>query len=637
MAAPAAPDPTKVTIDGKTYDLAIERGGKIAHTVQSRGQDLRWERDYRSGSSGMGETVERSDTGYFFTDNIDRTKRGIRLSPTVTTVSTSAKLVLAKGQWFEDQDTGSTRYVYFSAPSAVDTVTIHKIRVSDDSMRNQRDFTFGGATAIASSQPARWNGSWFHAIDVNGAAAGINAIMQLTLVDTGTSNDTWATHSASLSGVRCLLVIDSIEGATPTLARITSPSNLIDTVSSTTASSALTEANWANAGIIGDTTGQANVATSQAGIHFIGKGDNLFAWSKGASTTDPGFSYGIIPFQNRFIAAPGAADTGYGLVPYGNRVFYSHFLFGLWGVTGVSDAKREGVDDIPYYTSAPNITTPVRLRYLEGVGHPGWLYFIYSPAVTSSAYGYLLAAQVKRSPVSGLSLTWHTLLRRENQMRCPYIDSGMRLWWAEPGQSRLAYIQLALDGSPDGATRGNTSSTYEDYESETDFGLPEVTKQFRYLFVEVEGGTANCSWQAKYYLDGGTVNSLGSAITTASTNLNWTVGTNDTGRRLRLRFTATTNGSHSTSTDPKIIRVVCYARSPDWVTAIVMPTAQRNLFETTKILRKLKDAGPFTTREPDTNENHTCYIKEVNTIRYQTDTGYADGVQIQYERFAAAA
>jgi hypothetical protein len=460
--------------------------------------------------------------------------------------------------------------------------------------------------------------------------------MQLTLVKTDTSDDTWATHSASLNGVRCLFVIDSIEGATPTLARITSNNNLIDTVSSTTASAALTEANWANAGIIGDTTGQANVATSHAGYHFIGKGDNLYAWSKGADTTSPGFSYGIIPFQNRFISAPGAADTGYALTPYGNRVFFSHFIFGLWGITGVSDAKREGVDDIPYYTSAPNITTPVRLRYLEGVGHPGWMYFIYSPAVTGSAYGYLLAAQVKRSPVSGLSLTWHTILRRENQMRCPYIDSGMRLWWAEPGQSRLAYIQLALDGSPDGATRGNISSTYEDYESETDFGLPEITKQFRYAFLEIEGGTANASWQLKYYLDGGTVNSLGSPLTTASGNLNWTVGTTDTGRRLRMRLTCTTNGSHATNTDPKAVRLIVYARSPDSVRVVITPSSQRNLFETLKLARKWVDAGPLTIREVETNETHSAYVRVANLIHYQTDTGYDDGVEVLMDRWTIA-
>lgn len=645
MSASGSADPLKITVNGATYDLAIERGGRIAHTVTSRGADLRWERDFRSGSSGMGETVAQSANGDFFTDNMDTTKRGLRLGPTKTTITLTDSIPACQGYWFfENRDSASTRYVYFTRKKDADEVVVSKIIPSTNleattAVNQPQYFQVAGATNIDAGRPDRHNGSWFHCLHTEGANAGTLAIQQLVSSAVGDADDDWDPHGTSFAnaGVSVLFYVDAIEGNAPKFARILAGGAQVSTVSQTTAAAVLVEANWATAGVIGDISYICRNATSHAGLSFISRADNLHAW-------DPsGNSYGVVPGIGTLATATvgGGGALGLGLVPYGDRVFYSR-ASNLWQVIGTSSAKNISVDQLSYYTSAPNITAPIRLRYLEGTALGDWVYWAYSATETGGSSSYILAMHYERSKVSGQPVTWYTIAQESAQIRGMFIDSEQRLWYGLQGAATVKWLQLALDGSPDASVRGNISSTYEWYGPEIDathFGLntPEITLQYRYAFVEIEGGTANCSWQTKYYLDGGTVTSLGSALTTTSGNLNWTVGTSDTGRRLRMRFTATTNGSHVTSTDPKVLRLMVYARSPDQVRAVVMPTDQRNLFETTKILRKLVDAGPITTREPDTNETYTAYFKSANTVWFATDSGYSQGVELTWNRYVVSA
>jgi len=312
----------------------------------------------------------------------------------------------------------------------------------------------------------------------------------------------------------------------------------------------------------------------------------------------------------------------------------------------VAEAKNISVDKIAYYAKSINITPPIRLRYLEGAAFGDWVYWIYASQEQSSTASYLLAMKFDRHPANQMGVIWHTLIKRSTQMRSLLITSDAKLWWTEPGTSstgKIKNIQLSADGSPDSASRGEISSTYEYYGPEVDFGEPEVIKQFRYAFVEVEGGVGACSWQVKYYRDSDiSPTSLGSAITTTEgTNLTWTPGSADTGRRLRMRITATTTAGFVAGTDdPKVLHMMVYARSPDVVRMVITPKdrrSQKNMFETVKALRKLKDAGPITIREPDTNETHSAYVKAVGLIRYDGLDGPSQGIELIVERFTVAA
>ena len=54
-------------------------------------------------------------------------------------------------------------------------------------------------------------------------------------------------------------------------------------------------------------------------------------------------------------------------------------------------------------------------------------------------------------------------------------------------------------------------------------------------------------------------------------------------------------------------------------------------------MRKEKDAGPVTIREPGTNETHTGYIKNVNQISYRDGGDMLSGIELVYERWSVAA
>ena len=101
----------------------------------------------------------------------------------------------------------------------------------------------------------------------------------------------------------------------------------------------------------------------------------------------------------------------------------------------------------------------------------------------------------------------------------------------------------------------------------------------------------------------------------------------------------TTAGYDETANDPKILSLIVHARTAD-IWRVVLTDAgdsQRSLFDIAKLLRKQKDSGPVTIREPNTNETFTAYVKQVNDILYSTKDAEARGVEVVFERFSAAA
>jgi hypothetical protein len=100
---------------------------------------------------------------------------------------------------------------------------------------------------------------------------------------------------------------------------------------------------------------------------------------------------------------------------------------------------------------------------------------------------------------------------------------------------------------------------------------------------------------------------------------------------LRPRLTVTGTGDHDAA-DPKALRLVIYARSADVLRVVLTekhPANRRSRFDIAKIVRKLKNAGPFTLREPSTNETFTAYISAVNEV--------PTGIEVVYERWQIAA
>ena len=624
--SPGAPDPYKITIDSKTYQIAQNASNQRLFQTASVGQDLKEDFDFTQLSWGMGESTKQTENGYYFSENLDLTNRGLRVSPKVNVVAMT-DTVGAAGRFFEAADSGGTTYTYFArqATASITQLIVSKVRQLDGVVRNTRTFTVTGGDVVAQGA-VRFNNLIFMATDTG--VADVQCIMRLSTVQTDTSNDDWtAVHNTALNGVRGLFVVEQLEGNTAKLGRVTSR-NKVQVVVTATTTDPLVEANWEETGQVGSSSSVVSDFSPGAPLTLIATEDNLYAWDPAGNT------YPIIPFIQQSVVP--SSSPAANVIPYGATTIFAHitaFHSALWRAIDNSRAKPIGVEQIKNFRDVPNITAPNNLIYGKGASSGDWLYIPYN---LNPSY-YLLAFQFRQHPANGLEVIWHTLLKRSFPIHSLFVDRRNQLNWSELGGSQTAYIALAKDGSPDVATnRGNDSDVDEWYGPDLDFGFPEVVKQARYVFVEVEGGNANQSWQFKIHLDGGAVASIGSAITTAATtNINWTVGTNDTFVRLRPRWTATM-GTLGSTNDAKILRFVIYARTPDTQRVVLVTDDQsrRSLYDMAKILRKLKDAGPVAVFEPGTNESTNCYIQSVDIVQ---EAGVGEALALTYWRWAVAA
>ena len=110
--------------------------------------------------------------------------------------------------------------------------------------------------------------------------------------------------------------------------------------------------------------------------------------------------------------------------------------------------------------------------------------------------------------------------------------------------------------------------------------------------------------------------------------------TTDKGYRFRPFIVLTAGASYDPVTsDPRLLRLKIEARSADTIRTVVLPSSQRNLFEAKKILRKLKNAGVKTVREPGTNETFSATIVAVNDTVHEGK----QGVELLMQRFSVNA
>lgn len=181
----------------------------------------------------------------------------------------------------------------------------------------------------------------------------------------------------------------------------------------------------------------------------------------------------------------------------------------------------------------------------------------------------------------------------------------------------LNYLQLDDDGSPRtlmGRNRGAASSTYEHYTSEMRFSQQV---QARYIKVETENFDSTTSLQVKVHRDGGAEDDIGSAITSADLHqINFTAGTTDLLRRVRVRFTLDTNSSYApTVSDPRTLRAFFGIRSPDIYRAVIKHGESIDSAETErKILRQRKGAGQVQITEPWTGQQFQADIIQVRDL-----------------------
>lgn len=486
-----------ITLDSKRYVVARDRQRllwKIAQTDE--------EQRGRSGQLVYADITEdiklgMGDVGYYFGQNVDCTNGKIRLSPTITTVAISG---LKDGAWIEffgAQDSNGVDYV-FAAHQTGSAVKVSKIETSTYTLKTTTELV---ATDAAVGQ--HWifdDSSSASKVYLPLALTATNALSELTTVATGAGADTWSTSDTSLASIFAFLGIQDGK-----IAKLWALQR--DAVRAVAAGSdPRTDANWTTVVTnMGDRTAATQSAVTSGGEIFVGKRDTL--WK-----VDPGGQ--SFPYLDQSLidrSAP-SAFNGRGMWTQGSERFYYPHKSALWEVSaGV--ARPEGIDQIQGYTDTPNITIPRGYTHYGGVSRGQWSYCIYSDQSSNS---YIMGFRRRKSgePTTAINL-WHPIFYRTVPIYGIFIDNADKLWWGEPNNDRVAYAQLASDGSPDTTSnRGAANTTYPWYSRPIDFGFPTTLKELHRIDVYTEDwpGNDDCTIQAQYLKDGGSASNFGTAI-----------------------------------------------------------------------------------------------------------------------------
>lgn len=651
----------------RTFDIAQGPEGEYIYEIVGVGRELKESWDFRAPSDGLGEVTRYSPTsnGEYFTNNIDTSARGLRMSPSIgqssnADITLTAVTGVSQIQYFEEIDASSNRYTYIHCVKDTTTdppTTLRVIKINNSTnaivAAATEDFTYTGHVYLRPGRPERWGA--FTYICANSPTADIDAMVQLNNCTTSGA-DVW-TRINSAVNVHGLLREESGAGAGTTTGAVNRllrgiNANQIQSNSVATTGTAgvpvqdgpLANANWAPSPghEVGSAGGIMTGGASYAGYTFIAKTDGLYAFDA------DGNSYSVITFVSR---SANDTNNGYGTTAYGDRCFYP-CENGFWRILDITRAALMGPDSIPGYTRMTGLgssAAPIRGRHFEVTSYGKWIYCLYyGPGDTS----YVLAATIERHPQTGFEMKWYSLIFRDSEtLRGIFVDSRRQLRFCGSVSGSLTAqehrIQLAQDGAPDVTTtgRGAPSATHIWFGPEVDFGERETLKQLRWAFVEVESGVATAAWRVGQYRDSRTVELIASSFDgvsvgqTSPVSVNWTVGTTDTCYRFRpeIRCVTTAGYDETATIDPKILSLVIHARTADVWRVVLTESSQANLFDVGKLLRQQKNAGPVTIREPGTNETHTAYVKQVNDILYATSTGQSRGLEIVYERFSAAA
>ena len=554
-------------------------------------------------------------------------------------VSVLGSLAYTPLTFFEDFDTTATRAVYLTFRDTTTTPDIitKKIRPSDDTPIDTEIWGVAAATAPKIGRAEVFLSATYLPLGDKSGSRVMQKLATVGAIATETE-DTWEAADANTWANACATV--TVDGASKFMRAVNNTINLTETEPKTLAS-------YEEALDVGDSTDAIVWLTEMSdGLVAVHTATNPWIWDSDSNT------YSILPGSRRSAKQIPAADASTGNT---HDDYDGHMGAAL--SAGVLHPSRSGlwfyqngriqnvsIDQIGLgttnpYRRVPNISNiPLGNRHYATVVFGQWIYSIYKPTGFSNTTNvHIMCGYYQNGEI-----IWRTLLTDSKDIIGLFIDSGMRLWWVSDPQdpatipgtpsANLKYITLNADGSPRttlGVNRGTAfTTTYTYLFPEIDFGLPYVQKQLRLMTLETENfptaGATGVTVQLGVHRDGGVETTVGTTITTAGnavTDREPTVGTNDTGYRFRPYLDMTTGASYApTTSDPRLLRLKVEARSVDIIRTVLLPTPQRNLYDTKRILRKLKNAGVKTVREPEpndayaTSESFSAKITAVNNL-----------------------
>jgi hypothetical protein len=618
-----------VVIDSKRYVVHKERG-RVLWRVQETQEEVPGESGsfvsegwLEGGHLGMGETEKESKAGYYFSDNMDATQKGwIRLSPQINTAPQTGSFTMKDDTnvvFWEAQDTNNNSFVYVAHRQ--DTSNTNSIKIVPGTDEASVSGTVNHVTANAAdpTRPARYNGDLY--LVLSGSTSRVENLRELTLpvaaVDVA---DTWASNDTATSGFYGLTTFQ--EGGDATLLRIKHQAS----AEKYTASTPLVNAGWTTTAIkIGD--------PGEVGADVGVSGETPFVSTRlGCYVFDGTRAVLRAPIKRDRTPLSGA---GLGTFPFSDIIFYPHQH--LWRIRG-HQSLPVSPDDIEGYRDV-GLSAPIAYRHRHGDASEGkWFYSIYTDDSTS----YILAGRL-REDSRGLGesddeIVWHTLVKRSVRTNGLFVDTfNNRLWWGEPANDRVAYINLAADGSPNTTdNRGAASTTFTYTFPETNFGLPDTLKEFHRVDVLVENwpDAADAPLQIQYAKDGATSwTNLSSTITADGLNKRFFTPSVD-GYRIRLRLSITTGAAFNPSSDdPRIKSVIIHALprpdKADVFRAVINATETADLMKKSHkgvrdALKNLENADPVTIKDLY-HDSYTAQVFAVSDLesRYTDDGSYA--------------
>ena len=593
--------PTAI-IDGIPYTVAVDDREGLLWQVVQKGGPLLWEQDDWSG--GMGETRPITGRGYYYSSGVDASAHGLlRLGPGATTTS-DTDVTANTGYFFEARDSGATSHVYLA-----DTTRLMKY--SATGTKEGTNITVAGGVA---GRPMYANGKWYVPFGSGGTARRGDTIGTGAIQTT----DTWADTTWNADAFSTLQI-----PAGPRFIRVNSTTrNRLD-ISADTGNITT----WTTFADVGDNSNPITDIVESNGFLYAAKPEGLYE-----VTSD-----GVVRLvTTSFPKAAQDSENGKGLLAFGDMIFYPT-QFGFWRYQIGVGAIPVGPDAILGYSDGPALIQddipnqlPLRLRHRFAASIGEWIYNVYGQRI--------LAGRLQRTPKG--EFIWHSIINSVAVDRSLFPTSANRLF-AQRNQNIEIYT-LGADGGPATTlTRGIANDISTIILSEVDFGTPYELKQLEVFSVEVRGTGTPITIQPQVRRDGGSVEDVGAAITTATLAENaWTA--NDTCYSLFpiLKLTTPVGGGH---TDPRIMRTRIRGRSPDIIRAVVDASPEAvgpglTPEDAEDNLRRLQDAQLVSVTEPDTDRptaptTFNAYVTQVRDHRFTRGGTVGYGLEVTLQRF----
>lgn len=445
---------------------------------------------------GLGETfrISEDSTGYVFGYNVDTTGIGMTRvrGKKVTSAAFSANVTKVPTFMIEE-DVSGTKYIFaFTGPFGLQGTTD-----GDAITVNGTEKTFVG-TAPVCGRPAKFGGVWH--IPLGGANADENIATLTNVANNTYADDPTTGDQASHFATRSRGAVQVMDFAGETSG--TNAHKVGVTTDGTTYPSPGFE--------VGDSGADITNMGAAPGGTFIPKKNNLFRIVNGVSQQLTRFNEGDV-------------DDDYGagfLVPGGSdSCFYAHgglYFFDGHNVRNISPNQNPAFVRYGSSVGGSTLVPDIDFTFFEGAyGSDTWTYWV--AKVSSSTDTYILALRK-----DGDQFTWHNLwFQSADDCRGLIVDSGHRLWTVDVDNNKFLHVQLGQDNQPQasGTTTGESgmAASVEPLivGPATDFGFPNVKKQFRSMEAYFWGCDAENTCGFKLATDGSTAADFGAVINSA--------------------------------------------------------------------------------------------------------------------------